>query len=351
MSVNEVTTKEDPNISVEPPDKPPRDNNPIRRKQILSYKNKRIDQDTPLDELKNVYYDMKFGIQDVSGRSSVIVEYARGMMWTLKYYLHGCQSWGWYYPYHSAPCISDFNLLPIDARAFAFDPGRPYPPLWQLMAVLPPQSAHALPRVMAYLMTDDRSPLKEFYPTTFTVDLEGGTAAYKGHVLVPFIDGAKLEKVLMTEDLALLPDEQRRNSFGETLLFVSQERTPPVSHEAGKESIIINGPIFGQVVLPPGNDERGSTVELAYRLRIIPPQQMLSYLLRGAVMPEWAIEDRRTDTTQDVWWDKGAQNFDDIAEQRIMPLQMPGITPGSPWNFRERVIEIFHERSKLFGQN
>ena len=54
--------------------------------------------------------------------------------------------------------------------------GEPFSPLMQLMAVLPPQSAHALPGPLRELMTTSTSPIADFYPTTFKQDLNGAHA-------------------------------------------------------------------------------------------------------------------------------------------------------------------------------
>lgn len=41
-------------------------------------------------------------------------------------------------------------------------------------------------------MCDPRSPIKDFYPTDFDVDMEGKRAEWEGVVLVPFIDQTRL---------------------------------------------------------------------------------------------------------------------------------------------------------------
>ena len=43
------------------------------------------------------------------------------------------------------------------------------------MGVLPPRSAHALPKCLADLMTDTSSEIADFYPTDFAIDLNGKT--------------------------------------------------------------------------------------------------------------------------------------------------------------------------------
>ena len=41
-------------------------------------------------------------------------------------------------------------------------------------------------------MTDANSPIHDFYPTDFSVDLEGKRNDWEGVVLIPFIDEARL---------------------------------------------------------------------------------------------------------------------------------------------------------------
>ena len=69
---------------------------------------------------------------------------AQGLCWVLMYYYQGVQDWGWFYPFHYAPCASD--LVGLDEFAGGqFDIGAAFTPFQQLMAVFPPASGHALP--------------------------------------------------------------------------------------------------------------------------------------------------------------------------------------------------------------
>ena len=109
---------------------------------------------------KDRYYQAKFeiGMDADAQRVKVCVEYVKGLCWVLKYYCQGVPSWTWYYPYHYAPCASDLISLPNLEPARVFQLGEPFPPLEQLMAVLPPLSAAALPPALQPLMIDDGSP-------------------------------------------------------------------------------------------------------------------------------------------------------------------------------------------------
>ncbi len=59
---------------------------------------------------KDRYYESKFDVssENLQFRSSVALQYIKGLCWVLKYYYQGCASWNWYFPYHYAPFASDF---------------------------------------------------------------------------------------------------------------------------------------------------------------------------------------------------------------------------------------------------
>ena len=73
-----------------------------------------------------------------------------------------------------------------------FELGRPFRPLEQLLGVLPPASARFLPTAWQPLMLDDNSPVKDLYPPTFVVDMNGARSSWEGIALIPFIDEERL---------------------------------------------------------------------------------------------------------------------------------------------------------------
>lgn len=102
------------------------------------------------------------------------------------------KSWGWYYPHHYAPYISDvqnFSNLKLE-----FDLGTPFLPFEQLLAVLPAASRSHLPTAYHNLMTTDESSVIDFYPKDFDTDMNGKKQEWEAVVLIPFIDEVKIEK-------------------------------------------------------------------------------------------------------------------------------------------------------------
>ena len=96
------------------------------------------------------------------------------------------------------------------------EPGEPLRPFEQLMGCMPPSSAHLLPEPYRWILTESSSPLADFYPRTFTVDMNGKRWPWEAVVLLPFIDAKRLTDAarnLVREDL-LTDEERKRNVHG-----------------------------------------------------------------------------------------------------------------------------------------
>lgn len=173
------------------------------------------------DGYEERYYEQKFHVSpdDIEFRHKVARSYVEGLCWVLLYYFQGCPSWTWYYPYHYAPFAANFKDM--DKQVVHFEKGKPFHPYEQLMGVMPAASNHTLPAVFHPLMTDDDSPIKQFYPEDFEVDLNGKKFAWQGVALLPFIDEKKLLEAMHTKYPLLTEDEKRRNGFGEEVLIFS----------------------------------------------------------------------------------------------------------------------------------
>ena len=96
----------------------------------------------------------------------------------------------------------------------SFELSHPFTPFQHLVCCLPPQSASFLPPSYAALLTDPDSPLHDYYPSQFARDKNGKKKDYEAVVILPFIDEARVLKVIQEEkcDDALTEAEKERNS-------------------------------------------------------------------------------------------------------------------------------------------
>ena len=98
-----------------------------------------------------------------------------------------------------------------------------------LLAPVPPanlshvRSRFALPEPFHPLMTDEDSPIIDFYPEEFDVDMNGKKMLWQGVALLPFIDPGRLLEAMATKYGDLSEAEIKRNTLGSDTLFVSQE--------------------------------------------------------------------------------------------------------------------------------
>lgn len=173
------------------------------------------------DGFKDRYYESKFDVSpdNLAFRNNVALQYVRGLCWVLRYYYQGCASWKWYFPYHYAPFASDF--INIGGLSTEFEIGTvPFRPLEQLMGVFPAASSKHVPTPWATLMSDPRSPIIDFYPEDFKIDLNGKKFAWQGVALLPFVDEKRLFKALAPYYDSLTEAEKKRNVRGDDRLYV-----------------------------------------------------------------------------------------------------------------------------------
>ena len=172
------------------------------------------------------YYRQKFGVErsDLETRRKITTCYVEGLCWVLRYYYQGAPSWTWFYPYHFAPFANDFE--DVGTMDIKFNEGQPFKPYEQLMGVFPASSRVHIPAPFHPLMTDDDSPIKDFYPETFEIDMNGKRMAWQGVALLPFIDEKRLLDAMATRYPELSEDEVQQNGWGDNVLIASD--THPV---------------------------------------------------------------------------------------------------------------------------
>jgi 5'-3' exoribonuclease 2 len=72
-------------------------------------------------------------------------------------------------------------------------------------------------------MTDEDSPIIDFYPPTFEIDMNGKKMAWQGVALLPFINEQRLLDAMAQQYPNLAEDEVRRNRWGNDVIFASDE--------------------------------------------------------------------------------------------------------------------------------
>lgn len=174
-------------------------------------------------DFKGRYYFEKLQMTpvDFPEHKALRKAYIEGLMWCLAYYYRGCISWGWFFPYHYGPMLSDLTSLPELFSEIKFELGEPLLPFEQLMGCLPPASSDLVPKPYRLLMSSPQSPIIGFYPPDFAVDMNGKKNPWEGVNILPFI-GVKLLKDTIAKHCpptTLSPDEQRRNAVGKVLLY------------------------------------------------------------------------------------------------------------------------------------
>lgn len=87
------------------------------------------------------------------------------------------------------------------------------------MGVLPDRSKRIVPTPYHDLMTNPSSPIIDFYPRDFELDMNGKKMEWEAVVKIPFIDEKRLLSAMKTKDALLSKEERERNDFGVTLKF------------------------------------------------------------------------------------------------------------------------------------
>lgn len=251
---------------------------------------------------KDRYYQQKFkwGAEDHEKKKRLFHVYLEGLYWVMKYYYVGCVSWNWYYPYHYAPFASDIVSCETTSEMIQLDLGEPFHPFTQLQAVMPASSGVlVLPACYSRLMTDPNSPIIDYYPEEFEIDLNGKKFVWQGVALLPFIDEKRLNDALSGLDSKLTEAEAKRNSFGECLVIAHADTALGQAVDAaGRDNQtnefeataeVANGQLFGKFA--PRGSVGPSGVVVAARFELPPAKPHSTSLLPGAVPDPPVLDD------------------------------------------------------------
>lgn len=115
----------------------------------------------------------------------------------------------------------------------------------------PPSFAEVLPEPYQGLMTESSSPIADFYPLTFTIDMNGKRWPWEAVVLLPFIESKRLLDASHSVDEALLnDDERRRNEFGTVVVFQHDDKTKKTLSGVGEGPMFTTLPDCKTITLP-----------------------------------------------------------------------------------------------------
>lgn len=100
--------------------------------------------------------------------------YCLTLVWIFRYYSHGCPNWHWFYKYPCCPTAKDiYRYLATnpDIVDYQFPLSRPISTEEQMLSILPPGSVGLLPTHLQELMTSSTSPIRDFYPNSFNIEM------------------------------------------------------------------------------------------------------------------------------------------------------------------------------------
>ena len=162
---------------------------------------------------KHRYYEHHFKTGKIDFINKICLRYCESIIWVLRYYFEGCPSWSWNYPFIHAPFVSDIHKYVKEHNAninsISFKKNSPLTPCQQLVAVLPPESSHILPKKFQKLTTSFNSPIIDLYPTYIKLDMIGCNKYWQCHSLIPNVDINRIRNA--TKNITLSKKEQQRN--------------------------------------------------------------------------------------------------------------------------------------------
>lgn len=150
---------------------------------------------------RNQYYKHYFHIDNITKSYDFIENlckiYLEGLQWNIKYYLEGCCSWKWYYPYPAAPSLRELCQY-LNNRIYIKDFGisKPYLPIQQLFLVIPKDSSHLLPEEYQKLINSNLDGIVEYFPDKFILDTANKIWLHQCNPILPIINDSKIIQYL-----------------------------------------------------------------------------------------------------------------------------------------------------------
>lgn len=152
------------------------------------------------DNWEEQYYKINLNIKDpkevLTFKNKICHQYLMSMQFVLNYYTIGKLDTQWYNPFMISPLITTLynyilnetkdNNLNFDKE---FNTKNPFfKPVEQLLIVIPPSLHHCLPTKYAKFMTDINSPIIDYFPHSFELDVINGYKWIYSEPILPNID-------------------------------------------------------------------------------------------------------------------------------------------------------------------
>lgn len=173
------------------------------------------------NKYRKLYYEKK--LHDVEPYD-VCHEYFKGMLFVLRYYIDKIPDYQWFYPFHKSPFFMDMyeSIDEFDGE-MSFENKGPLSSFEQLLAVMPPGSIEILPEALRGLVLDEDSPVADFYPDKFEIDLDGKKKEWEGVAILSFVDVVRLKDAYDTKKSELTEIEQKRNKLGKPMKYYNHD--------------------------------------------------------------------------------------------------------------------------------
>lgn len=198
---------------------------------------------------KTEFYERFFNISSIQKVEPVVLDYAKGIQFVMYYYLHGCPSWSWYYPYFISPFLTDFiEILEKHANTLkiTFENSAPYNPYEQLAYILPKASLGLVPKPYAEMLVSHPKTAKYFRDDMGEFEPFDGIWDYQWIVKLEPINDKDMTEVLASVDQSKLSEKERtRNQPGQALVY----RYDPGSPQIEVKSLIKGLPDFSDNIL------------------------------------------------------------------------------------------------------
>lgn len=188
-----------------------KDNNKYFPDKILEKNSKEGKVD--MNGYRKDYHKKCFNSENIE---KVCHEYLEGLQWVLSYYIYGVPDWKWKYKYHYAPFTIEIAKHLKTFKFIEYTKTHPTLPFIQLLSVLPPKSAHLLPKPLDVIL---KTRLNEYCPEILNIDLSGKRQKWEGVVLLPTIDYSIVEKEYNMLANNIEQREYKRNVFGKTFVY------------------------------------------------------------------------------------------------------------------------------------